>query len=309
MADLYFDLSRGISGDMFAAALIDVGADAGALQEVLQSLHLPGWETKITRVEKAGLNMCDFKVRLEVDNHDNDPAWLFPHLQQLRPAGTDSPLQPWQENAAPQHEHEHEHAHEHDQAHGHGHTHRHGHEHEHYQAQKGERTLGVILPLIERSSATAGAKALAVKIFKIIAAAEAKAHHSTLDQVHFHEVGALDSIIDVLAAAVLYDSLQVEHCTASELCEGQGMINCQHGLLPIPVPAVRHIIEDHQLPLQRCREYAELITPTGAAIIAALEPEFTAAPPAGSIIKTGYGAGKRPYARPSFVTAQLFAPA
>ncbi len=297
MADLYLNLSRGISGDMFAGALVDLGADTAELRRVLQSLQLPGWELAVSRVEKAGRQMCDFKVRLEVDNHDNDPAYLFPHLQRkVQPAPNDL-LQPWAHGskavppipqAHPHHEH-----HEH---------------HDHAANHHEERTLRQILPLLEGSAASAGAKALAVEIFAIIAAAEAKAHDTTPERVHFHEVGALDSIIDVLSAAVLYDSLQVEHCCASPLCEGRGMINCRHGLLPIPVPAVRHILEDHHLPLQRCQEYAELITPTGAAIVAALKPEFVLQPPA-NILKTGYGAGKRPYARPSFVQAQLFMPA
>lgn len=316
MPDLYLDLSSGVSGDMFAAALIDAGADASLLREVLNSLNLPGFTLELSKVNKASLAMCDFKVRLEHDNHDSDMAHLFgphPHHHEthppephghhepphgLHPCPEHERLMPWQQaDLLPLQE---------PGPHG---SHHHGPEHEHPKphAPHEHRGLNDILPIIDRSSAQPEAKELAKKIFRIIAEAEAKAHGCPLEEVHFHEVGALDSIVDILSAAVLYTSLHIKTCFATPLAEGHGQINCQHGLLPIPVPAVCNIAEAHGLPMVRTEVFGELVTPTGAAIIAALEPEF-APPPPMRILKTGYGAGKRAYERPSFVRAQLFEP-
>lgn len=161
-----------------------------------------------------------------------------------------------------------------------------------------------MLRIIKSSDASTNAKVLATKIFRIIAEAEAKAHQTTVQEVHFHEVGALDSIVDVLSAAVLFDSLKVDKCYATPLTEGTGTVRCAHGILPVPVPAVCNIVDSCDLPMERCEVEGELVTPTGAAIVAALEPEFIM-PEGAKLIKSGFGAGKREYSRPSFVKASL----
>lgn len=193
------------------------------------------------------------------------------------------------------HDHDHEHCHDHDHSYGHG-----GHSHEH-------RSLQDVYALIDQSMASDPAKTLAKKVFAIIAAAEAKAHGTSPDLVHFHEVGGLDSIADVLSFAVCIDDLKIDTVYASTLGEGYGEIVCQHGLLPIPVPAVSNIVAAHHLPIQTGRCYGELVTPTGAAMVAALEPKFTT-PQGMTITSTGYGAGKRAYEKPSFVRAMLLSP-
>ena len=193
------------------------------------------------------------------------------------------------------HDHDHEHCHDHDHSYGHG-----GHSHEH-------RSLQDVYALIDQSMASDPAKTLAKKVFAIIAAAEAKAHGTSPDLVHFHEVGGLDSIADVLSFAVCIDDLKIDTVYASTLGEGYGEIVCQHGLLPIPVPAVSNIVAAHRLPIQTGRCYGELVTPTGAAMVAALEPKFTT-PQGMTITSTGYGAGKRAYEKPSFVRAMLLSP-
>lgn len=151
---------------------------------------------------------------------------------------------------------------------------------------------------------TPGAKALAKKIFGIVAAAEAKVHGKNLDEVHFHEVGALDSIIDIAGAAVCLDYLGVTRAAVSALSEGTGAVICQHGRLPVPVPATAEIAATYQMPLQITACPHEMVTPTGIAIAAALKTE-PAMPENVLITKIGYGAGKRNLAHANILRAML----
>ena len=151
---------------------------------------------------------------------------------------------------------------------------------------------------------TARARELAEKTFRILADAEAKAHGVTPENVHFHEVGAADSIVDVAAAAVCLDSLGVRDCVFPTLCEGSGSVRCQHGVLPVPVPAVLNIVQAHGLPLTVTSQRGELVTPTGAAIAAAF-CTATRLPERFRVLKVGMGAGKREYERPSVLRVML----
>jgi uncharacterized protein (TIGR00299 family) protein len=151
---------------------------------------------------------------------------------------------------------------------------------------------------------TPSAYGLAEKIFRILAAAEAKAHGVPENEVHFHEVGAVDSIVDIASAAVLLDSLGVEQVIVSALSEGTGTVRCQHGILPVPVPAVANIVADNDLSLRITEERGELVTPTGAAIAAAVRTGDRL-PRQFRVKKIGMGAGKRAYERPSFLRAMV----
>ncbi len=179
----------------------------------------------------------------------------------------------------PQHHHAHEHEH---------HGHKHHHEH---------RNLDDVSQIIDKAHTTDRAKALAKKIFAIVAEAEAHVHGKSLAEVHFHEVGAIDSIADIVSFAVLFDDLNPENVYFSTLHDGTGFVQCQHGTLPVPVPAVCEIIKAHKIPFKITANDGEMVTPTGAAIVAALydgkklEQDFTLA-------KIGYGAGKRKYDNP-----------
>ena len=148
------------------------------------------------------------------------------------------------------------------------------------------------------------ARELAIKVFEILAEAEAKAHGKSIDEVHFHEVGAIDSIADIVAAAVCFDNLGITDVIIPKLCEGTGSVRCQHGILPVPVPAVMNIASAHKLPISVINRQGELITPTGAAFAAAV---MTSSKLPEVIIpeKVGLGAGKREYERPSIVRAIL----
>lgn len=259
---LYLDCQAGIAGDMLVAALLDLGGKpaVGRLTQMLEKLSLEGFSVAVTRVKKAGIDCCDFDVKLDAahENHDHDMAYL----------------------------------------HGLGDT---SHDHDHHHAHRGlaqvEQVIDAV-PLSER------ARGLARDAFRILARAEAKAHGLPIDQVHFHEVGAVDSIVDVLAAAFLIDDLDIERAIVPALTDGHGTIRCQHGVIPVPVPATLNICIAHGLPLSSSSVEGELVTPTGAALVAALEPEFSL-PERYAIRAVGLGAGKRSYERPSILRAML----
>lgn len=274
---LYLECYSGISGDMTVAALLDLGADREVLKESLKSLPVGGFRTEITRVKKSGLDACDFSVILEQDNHDHDMEYL--HGSEKSYAG------------------HHEHSHEVNHEHHHGHTHSHEHPHEH-------RGMKEITEIIQKSEMTARAKKMAMRVFGILARAESKAHGVPVEEVHFHEVGAVDSIVDIAAIAICMDNLDISNVIVPVLYEGTGFIRCQHGQIPVPVPAVTHIAETHKLKLKITDIQGELVTPTGAAVVAAfrtsdrLPEDFT-------MLKTGIGAGKRQYRCPGILRAML----
>lgn len=199
------------------------------------------------------------------------------------------------------HEHPHDHGHAHDHAHEHEHAHGHGHEHTHAHVH---RNLHDVYEVIDRGTMTDRARALAKKIFRIVAEAESKAHGLPIEEVHFHEVGAIDSIVDIVSAAVLVDDLGITECVVTGLAEGTGFVTCQHGTLPVPVPAVLNIAEAHNIPLRTTDVNGEMVTPTGIAIAAALRTR-TKLPPAWRILKTGIGIGTRDFGRPNLLRAML----
>lgn len=281
---LYLECTSGISGDMAVAALLDLGASREKLKRVLKGLPVKGFDIKISRVVKSGIDACDFDVVLdkEHENHDHDMGYLHGHEH----GG-------YSHNEA-RHGHEHgEHSHEHGETHSH-----HGHHHHEH------RGLNEIMTIIDHADMADRARSYAKKIFTILAEAEAKAHNVPADQVHFHEVGAVDSIVDILSAAVCMDDLDVEEVIIPRLCEGSGTVRCQHGILPVPVPAVSNIVSAHHLKLHITSVQGELVTPTGAAIAAAfitsekLPEDFT-------VEKIGIGAGKRQYECPGILRAML----
>ena len=325
---LYLECMSGISGDMTAAALLDLGAGREALERALRSLPVDGFSVAISRVKKSGLDVCDFDVRLDAahENHDHDMEYLFGgHLPESGHShGTDVQAESiaahvYSHEHEDGHSHEHGHDHEHDHNHEHGHDHEHDHNHEHGHDHEHDhdhehthgrthphehRGMKEILEIISQADMTERAKATAVRIFEILAEAEAKAHGVSREEVHFHEVGAVDSIVDIVTAAVCLDELDVTEVIVPYLCEGNGMVKCQHGLIPIPVPAVANIAQAHGLVLKPTEIQGELVTPTGAAIVAAIRTADRL-PERFTIQKIGLGAGKRQYERPSILRAML----
>ncbi len=259
---LYFECYSGISGDMAVAALIDLGADRDVLKKALDSLPIGGFRTEISRVTKSGLDVCDFDVILDHDNHDHDNGYLYGH---------DAPDE--------------------------------GHHHHHE-----NRGLPEILAIIGGSDMTDGAKDIATRIFTILGEAEAKVHGVPMNMVHFHEVGAIDSIVDIVALAVCMDDLGFDRVCFSELYEGTGCIRCQHGIIPIPAPAVAEIASSHGLRLRITDSRGEYVTPTGAAFAAAVG-NVDALPRGFRVERIGMGAGKRESERSGILRAMVISPA
>lgn len=185
-----------------------------------------------------------------------------------------------------QHEHE-VHHHDHNHKHKHEHHHHHDHSHEH-------RNINDVFEIIERGNITENAKNIAKDIFMKVAEAESKAHNKPLNEVHFHEVGAIDSIVDIVATAVCIDNLGIKRFVFSKICEGTGYVKCQHGTLPVPVPAVMNIFSNSDLIMKITDNDGEMITPTGAAIASSLSNEKSL-PESFKIIKTGVGTGKKDF--------------
>ena len=287
MNKLYLECYSGISGDMTVGALLDLGADKIVLENALNSLPIDGFEIKISRVSKSGLDACDFDVRLDEDNHDHDMKYLHGeghiHVQHHHNHGEED-------------FHEHIHHHE-DINHTHSHEHHHGHGHSH-------RNLSQILDVIDHAEITKNAKKIASDIFTILAKAEAKAHGVSIEEVHFHEVGAVDSIVDIVAVAVCIDNLNINEVIVSPLYEGTGFIRCQHGVIPVPVPAVCEIVRDNDIDLKITNYEGEFVTPTGAAIVAAIKTSDKL-PDKFKIEKIGIGAGKREYEKAGILRSML----
>jgi uncharacterized protein (TIGR00299 family) protein len=302
---LYLDCSQGISGDMCVGALIDCGVDVDGLKQALFSLGVDGFEVVVSHKSAGALVACDFDVLLDEahDGHDHDMAYLYGHLAE---AGADD-----EREAEFGHHHHHHHHHQHDDAPGHVHEHAHdhhhdthGHAHHHHHEHRG---LADCLRIIDVSSLSARAKATAQRIFQIVAEAEAAAHGTSIEEVHFHEVGAVDSIVDIAAVAYCLDALDVTDAVLTPLGEGHGSVRSAHGILPIPVPAVSHIVSAHQLAMAPRDVQGELVTPTGAAIAAAIRSS-DALPHVYTIKASGLGVGKRAYNPPSTVRALLLEP-
>lgn len=274
---LYLECTSGISGDMCAAALLDAGASEEAVRRALESLPVGGFAVEISRVKKSGLDVCDFSVVLDAahENHDHDMAYL--HGQ----------------GGASEHGHDHDHGHDH--AHGAPGGHHH-------------RGPAEIAQIIDGAAMTDGAKAIAHRMFGFVADAEARAHGVPVGEVHFHEVGAVDSIADIIAIAVAADDLAPDGVVVSDLPCGYGTVRCQHGLIPVPAPATAFIAEAAGLTLSPVDVEGELVTPTGAAAAAALRTE-AALPERFSIKAIGMGAGKRAYDTPGILRAMIIEPA
>lgn len=179
-----------------------------------------------------------------------------------------------------------------------------GHYEHSHEVNHEHRGMKEITEIIQKSEMTVRAKKMAMRVFDILAQAESKAHGVPVEEVHFHEVGAVDSIVDIAAIAICMDNLDISNVIVPVLYEGTGFIRCQHGQIPVPVPAVTHIAETHKLKLKITDIQGELVTPTGAAVVAAfrtsdrLPEDFT-------ILKTGIGAGKRQYRCPGILRAML----
>ena len=281
MKTLYLDIFSGISGDMFLGALLDLGVDFHQLEQDLEKLALDGYHLHVSKQQRAHIAGTKFDVHLE-DDHHHDKSDHDEHHHD--------------------HEHEHQHAHEHEHHHhdtasAHEHEHCHGHEH--------SRTFADIEQLIGRSKLSDWVKQKSVAVFRRVAVAEGKIHGKPPEQVHFHEVGAVDSIIDIVGACLALESLGRPRVLAAPVVEGTGWVNCAHGRFPVPTPATLEILGARGVPVSQCDEPHELVTPTGAGLLAELVESF--GPMRGMTPgRIGYGLGSRENkTRPNVLRAVL----
>jgi uncharacterized protein (TIGR00299 family) protein len=265
----YLDCFSGISGDMFLGALLDAGVSPKLLEDTVAALNI-GARLEISRVLRSGISAI--KVDVYVHGEKDLPREVFSEKRE--------------------HDHHPDHAHEHDSGYKHSHnSHTHPHDtHSHPHAHG--RSLTAIREIIEKAAISPTAKATAIRIFENLAEAEAEIHDTSIDQVHFHEVGAVDAMVDIVCAAVGAESLAVKEWVCSPLNVGGGTVKCAHGTLPIPAPATLKLLRD--APVYSSGPQVELVTPTGAAIVKTLNTRF-ALFPAMTIEKTGYGAGTREF--------------
>ncbi len=262
----YLDCFSGISGDMFLGALVEAGVSPQLLEDAVEALDI-GARLEISRVTRAGITAT--KVDVYAHGERDLPREVF-----------------WE-----QHDHPHQHGHVHDET-----VRRRGpappRTGQSCVTTQRARGLSEIRRIIEKAAISTTAKTTAIKIFEALGEAEAEIHYTSIDQVHFHEVGAIDAMVDIVCAAVGAESLAVEEWVCSPLNVGGGTVECAHGTLPVPAPATLKLLRD--APVYSSGPQVELVTPTGAAIIKTLSTRF--APfPAMKIEKAGYGAGTRDF--------------
>jgi uncharacterized protein (TIGR00299 family) protein len=286
----YLECFSGMSGDMFLGALIDAGVPPRVLEETVAALEL-GARLEISRVVRSGISAT--KVDVWVDGEKDLPREEYMAKQNVARA-----LSPAKAN----HEHApHSHADAHNHEHATDHEHHHGHEHASEAEISGVpaphehshgRGLTEIRKIISRAGISDRAKKTAIAIFENLGEAEAKIHATSIEKVHFHEVGAVDAMVDIVCAAVGAESLGVDEIICSPLNVGGGTVKCAHGTFPVPAPATVELLKD--APVYSSGVQAELVTPTGAAIVKTLARRFSTFPDM-KIEKSGYGAGTREF--------------
>ena len=251
----YLDCFAGISGDMFLAALIDAGVDPKILHDATASLNLNA-HLKIETVDRSGISSTKVHV------YEGEKL------------------------AEAIHTHEHEPSHTHDHTHKHPYTHEPEHTHPHAHG----RSLTVIRNLINAANLAVAVKQMAIQAFELLGASEARIHNVPIEEIHFHEVGAVDAIVDIVAASAGINALKIDRWYCSPLNVGGGMVDCAHGRFPVPAPATADLLRG--LPTYSAHIEKELVTPTGAALIRTLAPTF-GPQPAMRVEHIGYGAGTR----------------
>ena len=296
MSTLYLEPFSGLSGDMLNALLLDLGADRKHLEEALKTISLDGYHLHLGRIAKSSIWGTDFDVHMEHGEKDHGIAGDFDHHHHEH------------DHDHHEHEHTHEHAHshtheEHTHAHTHMHEHSHDHHHEHdhthehthsHHHHHGEvRGLKEIETIILSSGTSDFVKEKSLEVFRDIAQAEANVHQMPVEEIHFHEVGATDSIIDIMSFFILWETLDIDAVYSTAVTEGSGTITVAHGVMPVPVPAVMQLRLGTSIPFSQDFDiHTELVTPTGLALFKAIHPVF-AQPSNLTATKVGYGFGKR----------------
>jgi len=287
MKTLYLDIFSGISGDMFIGAMLDLGVDFAAMETELQKLGVDGYELRSTRKSKSFIEGVKFDVQLDGDEaehcHSHDSGNEHSHAHSHAP-----------EPEPEQHSHEHSHAHSHSHDSG---------EHDH--GDGGSRNHAQIRELIDASALSDWVKEKAKAVFFRVAVAEGKVHGLPVESVHFHEVGAVDSIVDIVGGCICLEILGKPRVLSAPVTEGTGFVMCAHGRFPVPTMATLEILGARGVPVNQCDEPHELVTPTGAAILAEFVEEFGLMTGVAAR-QVGYGLGTRDnHTRPNVLRAVL----
>lgn len=296
MSTLYLEPFSGLSGDMLNALLLDLGADRKHLEEALKTLSLDGYHLHVDRIAKSSIWGTDFDVHMEHGEKDHGIAGDFDHHHHDHHHEHEHTHEHAHSHA--HEEHTHAHTHEHSQPHDHHHEHTHdGHSHEHthsHHHHHGEvRGLKEIETIILSSGVSDFVKEKSLEVFRDIAQAEANVHQMPVEEIHFHEVGATDSIIDIMSFFILWETLDIDAVYSTAVTEGSGTITVAHGVMPVPVPAVMQLRLGTSIPFSQDFDiHTELVTPTGLALFKAIRPVF-AQPSNLTATKVGYGFGKR----------------
>jgi hypothetical protein len=282
----YLDCFSGISGDMFLGALVDAGIPPKLFEETVAALNI-GARLETVRVMRGGISAM--KVDVYVDEQKDLPREIF--LEQKKAQKEEKG-----DHSSHRHDDDQHHAH----SHKHDHNHSHPHDHSTHSIESNapsshthSRGLTEIKSIIQQSAISLGAKDKAIKIFEALGEAEAEIHGTSINEVHFHEVGAIDAMVDIICAAVGAEALAVDEWVCSPLNVGGGTVKCAHGTLPVPAPATLKLLS--HAPVYSSGPQVELVTPTGAAIVKTLAARF-ASFPAMTVHKASYGAGTREFA-------------
>jgi pyridinium-3,5-bisthiocarboxylic acid mononucleotide nickel chelatase len=278
----YIECFSGISGDMTVGALLHAGVSEELLHKTVAALHI-GAELGIRRLDRSGVSAT--KIDVLVDGKIADRVGDSGHSH------------------SHEHQHAHSHNHTHNHAHDHEHTHSHLHGHHHHKHgavnHRDTRSLSTIKNIIRTADIVAPAQEMAIRAFELLGEAEAGVHDVPIESIHFHEVGAVDTIVDVVCASVGCHALGVDRFICSPLNVGGGTVKCAHGEFPVPAPATLALLKG--VPVYSSGIQSELVTPTGAALVRALNCSFSAFPSM-NVESIGYGAGSRDFdGRPSVV--------
>lgn len=249
----YFDCFSGIAGDMLLGALLDCGVPRDKLRDELKSLPVEGWQLEATPVLKSGIHALKVHITLHGQSDADELAHIEAHRQG------------------------HDHEHHHEPHHGH-HTHEHG------------RSMAEIREVIAQSTLNARVKQMSLDVFWRIAEVEAKMHHTTPNEIHFHEIGGVDSLLDIIGACWCLDYLGVDEIHCSPLPHSTGFVNCAHGRMPVPAPATQELLIG--VPMTPTDIRGEMVTPTGAGLVAVLAQKFGPMP-AMTPRFSGFGAGTK----------------
>ncbi len=294
MKTLYLDCSMGAAGDMLTAALLELHPDPAGFVRKLNALGIPGVEFRAEASVKCGIQGTHMRVLVhgeEEHEHHHHPDDNSPHPS--APAA----LTPSPQGEGFAHEHTHEHEHEHEHTHEHAHEHDHGHGHHHHNDLHGIEHL-----VRDHMGLPEAVQKDVLAVYGLIAEAESKVHGVPVEEIHFHEVGALDAVADVTAVCLLMRELAPERVLASPVHVGSGQVRCAHGLMPVPAPATAELLKD--APIYGGEIRGELCTPTGAALLKYYVNSFGPMPPL-RVSAVGYGMGTKDFPAANCVRALL----